>query len=77
MNKQRAMDIELKAVLSRFNRGVQEVTTEQGIACVYVSGAKTATGVTIDLLRSGGFRSVKAVANGLAGRGFIVHGVPA
>lgn len=67
---------ELFELLKKFNRGVRGVEIKYGIIEVSVSSAKAATGVTVDLLRSRAFKSVKAVPNQVS-RGFLVHAIPA
>lgn len=67
---------EMKLTLQQFNKGVKSVVLEQGVFCVYVSSARAAYGVTLDLLRSRAFRSVTKTEN-CAGKGFIVHAIPA
>lgn len=66
---------ELKDMMSKFNKGIKSVTIEGGIICVQVSSARAAYGVKLDLLRSGGFRSVTTTTNEHTGKGFIVHAV--
>lgn len=66
---------ELESLLRKYNRGVAKVVVEYGIVCVYTKSQKSTIGVTIDLLRSRAFRSVKSTANNIDG-GFIVHAVP-
>lgn len=69
--------LELKTLLQRFNRGVKDVAIEYGIFCIYVTSDRAASGVTLDLLRTRAFKSVKAIPNAKAGKGFIVHAIPA
>jgi hypothetical protein len=73
-NKKMALANEIKSTLSQFNKGIKNVTIEDGIVCVNVASQKTAFSVQLDLLRSRAFRSVKVVANAAAGKGFIVFG---
>ena len=68
---------ELKSLLKQFNNGVQKVSVQLGIVSVYVSSAKAAYGVTLDLMRSRAFSSVRSIPNAASGKGFIVHAVPA
>ncbi len=66
---------ELKTLLKKFNKGVKSVSIDQGMVCVYVSSRRAVHGVTLDLLLSGGFRSVARTENKMDG-GFIVHAIP-
>lgn len=75
MNANQQTASELKALLSKFNKGVKQVTIEEGIVCVYVRTARAVSGVMLDLIRSGGFRSVVHTENNVDG-GFIIHAVP-
>jgi len=68
-------ETEMKNLLREFNKGVRGVKIASGIMCVYVSSAKAAFGVTLDLLRSRAFRSVTTTPNNQAGHGFIVHAI--
>ena len=66
---------ELKATLSKFNKGIKDVTIEYGIVCVHVGSERTAFNVKLDLLRSRAFRSVNIIPNAKAGKGFLVNGI--
>lgn len=64
---------ELKEALSHFNKGIKEVTIENGVVSVHVKSQRTAFAVQLDLLRSRAFSSVKI--GSCAPNGFIVEGV--
>ena len=68
---------EIKTLLKKYNKGVEDVTIEGGIVSVQVSSARAAYGVRLDLLRSRGFRSVTTTTNQKDGHAFIVHAVAA
>jgi hypothetical protein len=68
---------EIQILLGKFNKGVEKVVISHGIVCVFVKSAKSATSVTLDLLRSRGFSSVKATQDAENGKGFVVYAVPA
>lgn len=76
MNANQEIAAEMKSLLKKFNKGVDEVTIEEGIICVYVNTIRAVHGVKLDLLRCGGFRSVLHTENNVDG-GFIIHAVPA
>jgi hypothetical protein len=65
---------ELKELLSTHIRGISDVTVEQGIICVYVRSLRAAKSVIHDLCLSRGFSSVKG---NTAGKGFVIHAIPA
>lgn len=61
MPENQSLCAELKALLSKFNRGVKSVDVNaDGAIEVTVTTRNSAISVTMDLLRSRGFSSVKA-----------------
>ena len=72
---------EFKTLLSKFNKGIQDVTISEGILQVSVGGKTikavrtNALGVITDLKRSRGFREVNCVPNPEGGA--LIFAIPA